>query len=244
MRHLSNRQRESRLVEPLESRALFAVTVAFVAPGTLSFTGDFQADTIIINDNGAAVISGAANDASGTMISFGSFAGITTVNVDGGANNDTVRYTVTGDMPSSVRYVNVILGEGDDRFDARMDADIDLGFPSYLAIRGYGDSGNDMLSAVSRGEMDGHLAVLFDGGTGNDRLYTDIRLDPGSGGGPFCRSYGGAGDDTMDLVVRKANPLDPTWIDAFASGGVGVDLLTKTANVLSDATVDVLVIVP
>jgi hypothetical protein len=244
MRHLSNRQRESRLVESLEPRTLFAVTVTFIAPSTLNFTGDFQADTIVINDNGAGVISGAANNATGTMIPFGSFAGITTVNVNAGANNDSVQYTVTGDMPSSVRYVNVILGEGDDRFDARMNADIDMGFPSYLAIRGYGESGNDMLTALSRGEMDGHLAAMFDGGTGNDRLYTDVRLDSGSGGGPFCRSHGGDGDDTIDLVVRKANPLDPAWIDAFASGGTGVDLLTKTANVVSDATIEVVVIVP
>ena len=57
-------------VETLESRQLFAVAIGMPAADTLTFTGNFQADKIQINDNGNGVVSGAVSNAVGAMVPF------------------------------------------------------------------------------------------------------------------------------------------------------------------------------
>ena len=242
-----NASNSSRPFEPLEARQLFAVSIGFVAPDTLNFTGDFQADTVVINDNGAGAISGSVNNPFGVMVPFGPIGGIRNINVATGLNNDRVYYNVMADMPASVRNVAVSLGDGHDTLRVNLANGIDIGPFSTVNVRASGGTGKDMLYGHYQGRLSGRLSVYFDGGAEDDRLFTDARLDLGSTGSLFCRSFGSDGNDTMDLLVHKANPADPATVNAFAGGGAGaMDSLRKTGivPVASDATVEILMIVP
>ena len=49
----------------------------------------------------------------------------------------------------------------------------------------------------------------------------------------------------MDMLVRKANPADPVWVSAFASGGAGLnDHLHRTGLAFNDASCDWVWVVP
>ena len=233
--------------ETLEGRQLFAVTVGFVAPDTLNFSGDGQADTLIINDNGApfGVITGQANNAVGVMVPFG-FAGIRNINIKMGANDDKVTYTVTGDMLfGSVRFIGAFMDDGHDTFVMDMGANVDMGPNSYVNVRAIGGNDNDYLATRYLGELDGQLSVTFDGGAGFDRLSSEAKLDFGSSGHLNYGSYGGLDDDNTYMVVRKANPFDPATYNAFSSGGGGLnDRLTKTAGVTHDITTEFVTVIP
>ena len=234
--------------EALEGRQLFAVTIGFIAPDTLTFTGDFQADAVQLFDNGApfGTMSGSASNAAGVMVPFGPVPGIRNVQFNMGANDDRVRYTVTGDMLfGSVRYISGQMGDGQDNFQLDMTADIDLGPNSYVNCRVSGNSGNDLIVGRYKGELDGQLVLSQDGSKGFDRLYSDSFLDFGSSGKLTVYASGGTEDDTVDVLARKANPFDPASVNAFASGGDGLnDRLTHTAGVLADGTFETLVLVP
>lgn len=242
-----NASSSSQPFEVLENRQLFAVAVGFVAPSTLNFTGNFQADTVIINDNGFGTISGAVNNGAGVMVPFGPVPGIRNINVGTGLNNDRVYYTVMNDMPATLRNVAISLGEGHDSLRVNLANGIDIGPASIVNIRAAGGAGKDMLYGHYQGKLGGRLSMTFDGGSDDDRLFSDMRLNLGSTGSLFARTYGQDGNDTMDLLVHKANPADPAVVNAFASGGNGaMDRLRKTGivPVFSDATVEFLSIVP
>ena len=237
-----------RPFETLEGRQLFAVTVGFIAPDTLTFTGDFQTDVAQVFDNGApfGTISGAVSNAFGAMVPFGPVPGIRKVQFNMGDNNDRVTYTVTGDMLfGSVRYIGAQMGNGSDRFHLDMTDDIDLGPNSYVNLRASGGAGNDSLSARYFGELDGQLVLTQDGGAGFDWLHTNCFLDKGSTGRLTASSYGGTEDDSVDMIFHKGDPLDPVVINCFASGGPGLnDKLTHVAGVLDDGTFEATVLVP
>ena len=237
----------ARPFETLEGRQLFAVSVSFVAPDTLNFNGDAQADTLVINDNGApfGAISGLANNAAGTLVPFG-FGGIRKINIKMGANDDKVQYRVTGDMLfGSVRYISAFMEDGRDSFALDMGADIDLGPNSFVNVRASGGNDNDEMTCRYLGELDGQLSVTFDAGAGSDVLTSDAKLDFGSSGHLNLGSYGGLDDDSTYMAVRKANPFDPVTFNAFSSGGGGLnDKLTRTASVLDDITTEFVSVIP
>jgi hypothetical protein len=169
--------------EALEGRELFAVTVTFVAPDTLRFTGDAQADTAVIYDNGAGTLYGSRNEFFGLSVPFGPYPNIRKVEINMGANNDRVRYTFTGDVPSGgTRYVSALMGDGLDNFRLEMGADVDLMAGSYVNVRVNGGNGDDVLTTRYHGEVDGVLSMTLDGGAGWDRVVTDNHADAGSTG--------------------------------------------------------------
>src|SRR5688500_1521486 len=85
-------------IEPLEGRQFFSVTLAMPAADTLVFTGDSDADTVVIYDNGVGTLHGSYTVAPGVMAPFGPVGGIRNVFVDTGKGNDQVYYKVFGDM--------------------------------------------------------------------------------------------------------------------------------------------------
>ena len=237
-----------RAFETLEGRQLFAVTIGFIAPDTLTFTGDWQTDVAQVFDNGApaGMISGSVSNAFGAMVPFGPVPGIRKVHFDMGDNNDRVTYTVTGDMLfGSVRYISASMGNGIDRFHLDMTNDIDLGPNSYVNVRASGGAGNDSLIARYSGELDGQLVLTQDGGAGNDWLHTNCFLDKGSSGRLTAGAYGGTEDDGVDMIFHKGDPLDPVITNCFASGGAGIsDKLSFVAGVANDGTFEFLTLVP
>ena len=232
-------------VEPLEGRQLFAVAIAFVAPDTLVFTGNGDADVVNINDNGAGVISGSRSVVGGVVAPFGPVGGIRRVIVNTHGNTDRVSYNVTGDtLAGGYRSLSVSLGDGDDGFRFNATADIDLGPNAFVDVRASGGNGKDYMGAFYRGELDGNLRVTMSGGAGDDRMVTDAKMDWGSAGRFTARSYGDWGRDTIDMLARKANPADPVIVDALASGGADWDVVTRTPLAVADATCEVINVVP
>lgn len=229
--------------DTLEGRRLFAVAIGFVAPDKLTFTGDAADDTVIINDNGAGTVSGQVTNPAGVLVPFGPVFGIKQLDVKTLDGNDYVRYTLTGD-PTVVHNHRVDLGLGDDVFKMDATADIDFGPNIYLAMNAQGGLGKDYMAAYYRGEMDGRMDLTLDGGWGDDRLITDARFDAGSTGGFVAREWGNDGNDTLDLLVRKTNPADPIFINALASGGNGIDSVTRTPWAANDATCEFVAVVP
>src|SRR4051794_7459517 len=166
------------------------------APDTLVFTGDSADDTVAIYDNGTGTLHGAYTVGLGVTAPFGPVPGIRNVRIDTQKGNDHVLYTVFGDMlVGGARNIAVSLGDGNDtlRFDATKD--IDMGPNSYVTLRATGGAGNDALSVLHRGELDGQFLVSLSGGAGKDHLVTDVKFDAGSTGKFFDRSYGDDGDD-------------------------------------------------
>jgi Ca2+-binding RTX toxin-like protein len=235
----------NRPMEDLESRQLCSVTVVHVAPDTLVLTGNAANDTVYLYDNGMGVVNGLATNPAGVLAPFGAFAGVHRIFMSMGAGRDYVNYQRYGDtLAGGATYINAKMGDGDDLFQFYAGNDIDLGPNAYVDLRVYGEGGKDTLTAFYRGELDGHLNVIFDGGDGDDLLHTEAKLDFGSAGGFLARSYGQAGNDNIDMLVRKANPADPAWVSAFASGGAGIDMLHRTALAFNDATCEFVWVVP
>ena len=244
--HLRNQQTAAAATfEPLEGRRMFAVTPSMPAADTLVFTGDAADDQVMIYDNGMGTLHGSYTVAPGVTAPFGPVGGIRYVRVDTGMGNDVVGYQVYGDMlVGGLRDITVTLGDGNDtrRFGATHD--IDKGPNSYVVLRAFGQSGRDHLSVLHRGELDGQFLVGLWGGKDSDSLYTDVKFDFGSTGAFTTRSYGEDGDDKISLLVRKSNPFDPTAISAWASGGTGVDSVTRTPLASNDATCEIVTVVP
>jgi hypothetical protein len=235
----------TRPVEPLEPRQLFAVTVAPIWPDTLILTGDAANDAINIYDNGSGLIQGSATDAVGGMTPFGPFPNIRRIVVNTGAGSDRVFYNLYGDnLAGGATFLNVDLGDGDDVFQFYAANDIDMGPNAYLDVKVRGGAGKDYLWALYRGELDGQMNINMDGGDGDDRLITDVKFDPGSTGAFLAGSFGGKGNDAIDLLVRKSNPFDPTFINALASGGDDTDQITRTPWAFNDATCEFVSVVP
>ena len=229
--------------ESLENRQLFAVAVAFIAPDTLTFTGNAANDAIYITDNGAGGISGSATNAAGVLAPFPAFAGIRKVFIQTNAGNDYVSYQITNDLAPAGHQLTVDLGAGNDILKVSAGADIDISGQSYLQMKLTGNMGDDIMKVFYRGEMDGRFDMTIDGNDGHDRLSTEANFDPGSAGSFVNRTWGSLGDDTMDLLVRKVAG-DPIGISAIASGGAGIDSVTRTAWAAHDATTEFWSIVP
>src|SRR4051795_768850 len=91
---LSRRNRALPRIEALESRQVLSATAQFnPLSHVLTVTGSDKADVIQINDNGNAV-----RVFDGTTLK-GTFVGVTGINVNAKAGNDSVRYEVQGDIP-------------------------------------------------------------------------------------------------------------------------------------------------
>src|SRR5262249_61623841 len=100
-----------------------------------------------------------------------------------------------------------------------------------------GGGGRDRVDFNYRGEIDGALSVLLDGGPGDDGLsafFTRavVVAEPGSGGAVVPSAVlGGPGRDAALFLVSKLNPADPLAVAATLDGGPGTDFGTHTANV-------------
>jgi hypothetical protein len=222
---------------------MFAVAIAFVAPDTLNFTGNFANDTIIINDNGAGVISGQATNGGGVLAAFPAFAGIHHVNINTNAGKDTVSYNFTADAVG-LHQVNASLGDGNDAFKLNANNDVDISANSDLYVFAYGNYGDDSISLYHRGEVDGDEYLISDGGDGQDSLVTDVYLQKGSSGLFTAQAMGSMGDDKISMLVRKELAADPITINAVASGGAGFDNITRTPWAINDGTCEVVAIIP
>jgi hypothetical protein len=233
-------------VESLERRDLFSWTVAMPAADTLVLTGDWNADRAYIYDNGNGVISGQLyNHAAAAYVPLPAIGGIRAVHINSGRGDDFVSYQVIGDrLLAGHRYVSADLSDGNDVLSYYAGNDIDTAAGAAFDVRAIFGAGNDTLRAHQYGELDGYLGIAAAGQDGDDVLTTDVRLQAGSSGKLFATSFGDAGKDTINMLIRKDFFFDPVSISASASGGADVDTVNRTFLASNDATCEIVNIVP
>jgi hypothetical protein len=252
--HHSSRQRRRSFLprlEPLEGRCVPACTIT-PSGTTLTITGDNNANTVIIDDNGAGAITVTCDGAVSVP-----FAGIQSINVDTKSGNDAVFYNLNDNLlTGQVRVLSVALGQGNDFFRARSKeinptTDADLNANSSLTISASGQQGRDTLffdfskdfdinaGAVFQvlvngnkgrdlvavdmlGQLDGNFTLTANGNQDRDKLAATIGLEVGSTGSLNATLNGQAADDLLGLVVTRSRNVTTT-ATAQVNGGGGVN---------------------
>lgn len=132
-----------------------------------------------------------------------------------------------GETDNGVDFINVYAN------DANNDADVAAG--SVLWTNVSGGAGNDNIQYRYDGEVDGQVELDLEGDAGADWVRAEVTLDAGSlgrlgNGNGRARVYGGDGDyDTADFFVFGTAALG---VDAEVGGGLGLDTVHRTANVV------------
>ncbi len=209
-------------------------------------------ETTPINVEAGATAQGTDADdifqiAAGSLIES-EFTRLNGVTVDGGAGDDTINLTSSGDVALTNGSLNG--GAGDDVIALDLVyGDVDGGAgDDTLTIDGgavtiNGGAGDDVVVASSTsGEfhrvfggdgddtLTGDYNAILEGGAGDDLLIYNGNTEPGSGA--RVTGDGGAGDDTLRVdVSAQSDDLDGI---SYANGGAGAD----TFEVLIDEGVE------
>lgn len=168
-------------LQAFDERCLPSVT-AIIVPGSqiLQITGDANANTITITDNGTP--SGVTVVGDGQTFTFTQPIAAITVDAQGG--DDVVTYNVTAPLTSS-RNIDVNLGTGNDTFTANMNGQ-GLAQNISLDISAYGQGGKDALTLNAQNfntDMNSILNIDFVGGPGKNSVnfnYSPGLLDLGT----------------------------------------------------------------
>lgn len=253
------RTKSTRLsLERMDERDVPACIVGLGAPDTLVVTGNAASDTVIINDNGAGVITGSA-----TGWGAFTFSGIKQIQVNTWAGNDHVVYNLTRNLGATQqRTVSVQLGAGNDAFTAnlfnpRNGVGSDLLEASRLTISAAGGEGNDSLRVNALHDVDVTISAALNvnllGESGHDAISADYHgqnnglvalrgLNGGTGNdsihgsiqedvGSVGASIGLAqGGDGDDRIGLFMATQHPPLL-ALLDGGAGTDMAGHTANV-------------
>jgi hypothetical protein len=169
-------------LEAFDERCLPSVT-AIIVPGSniLQITGDANANTITITDNGTA--DGVTVVGDGQTFTF-TGQQIDAITVDAGAGDDVVTYNLTATLVSS-RNTDFNLGTGNDTFTANMNNQ-GLAQNISLDISAYGQGGKDALTLNAQNfntDANSILNIDYVGGAGKNSVnfnYSPGLLDLGS----------------------------------------------------------------
>jgi Ca2+-binding RTX toxin-like protein len=217
----------TEMIQLLEHRRLFSVTVSQGYPGFYEIHADDSGNAINVSVSSAddtftldgttyaglqylTVYGGAGNDTIHVLADAPSWYG---ASIQGGAGNDNIELNFdgaiwAGDGNDTVRLADSFRGEvygeaGDDHMyvsGETIDAQID------------GGDGNDVIDA-----SDNHYGVVIFGGAGDDTIYGSQYDD---------QIYGGAGNNT--LYGNRGNDAFYAGANDRVFGGGGSDLLYGT----------------
>lgn len=215
----SNRNQNNRFrpnAEALEERSLMACNVFVDGAGVLNIVGDGANDYVTLYDNGHGDILGVASG-----VGPFSFSHIKDISIDTGAGNDTVNYTLMGDLQAGTTHtMSVNLRGGDDVFNASLYnywtgeySDMERG--SLYLMKVVGEDGNDRMF-LDAGDTDMRYATMkmaFYGGQGDDIIGMNYAGLVDHGGVSFF-AYGNEGNDQ----IRMSMIADPASV-APAPGG-------------------------
>jgi hypothetical protein len=153
---------------------------------------------------------------------------------DGRKDNDVETVNLLGKVDAGAHLGVDLRGfDGNDLMAVNaVGADVSPGATLDIALRG--QFGDDREFVNYFGQVKGKLNVLADGGPGDDRIFTQVTLVPGSTGTVNAGENGGPGNDRLTLAVRKLFVLDPVTINAKIDGGPDADTSFATANVTSN----------
>lgn len=243
-------------VEPLEDRTVPAITVFQSGVNTIVIQGNQAGDFVRVTDNGTNRAGAITVTGTGLFGVFQSAAvpvgQVIQVQIRTGGGADTVEYVLQGDLRTETgagtartggRRITGELGTGNDELRFRATADVDVRAGAVLSVIVNGNAGRDRLSAQYRGEMDGSLTMILNGGPGtfNDRLAITETFDSGSTGFAFNQEVGGAGADIFVLLVQKPGSNTPPSVSQIF-GGPGFDQGIRTPDIFSSSVEDTTVL--
>jgi hypothetical protein len=245
-------------LERLDERDVPACIVGLGGPDTLVITGNGAMDTVVVSDNGAGAITGTATGwgafafAGIKTIKVDTGAGndrvtynltrnlqpgqVRTVDVRLGDGADAFianLYNPGTGIGSDLLFGSRLEisgrgGAGNDVMQINANRDVDVAAAATLKMMLAGETGNDVLIALYRGENDGDTSFrMLDGGAGNDTIRASLHEDLGSTGTSVGLAQGGIGDDAIGLFLITQNPPSLAILD----GGAGTDVGNATANV-------------
>jgi hypothetical protein len=266
--------RGSLRLETLENRLVPTSVTFDTVTDTLTITGDNTDERVTIFDNGTGasgnisvrigssattrinttirdidVNMGAGNDRVGYHLDGDLASGVSrSVSVDLGSGNDDFETVFIRDLKADSHLgLSVYAGTGDDTINAstsHLNVYMDIEAGASLNVLLNGDANKDTMNFGYKGELDGSIGLLMQGGSGDDTMEADLDLRTGSTGvvrgGPFvvggfvgvvAGMIGGDGNDTMTYIVHNRGTAE---VIAAMDGGLGFDTGTRTANV--DAT--------
>jgi Ca2+-binding RTX toxin-like protein len=220
------------IIESLESRRHFDVTVTEMYPGFYAVAGDQHADDINISVS--------MNEETFTLNET-TYSGVACVYVSGNGGSDNI--TVSSVDGAGSIGASITGDDGDDTISLNFDGGVWAGSGNdvlYLSdsFRGaaYGDGGNDEIyisGACYEAEISGdsgndlidcsqnYYAVEVHAGSGNDTVYGSAYNDAIYGEGGQDQLYGNAGND---LFFANDGP------GGLVDGGGGYDIIATTGT--------------
>ncbi len=217
-------------LESLGDRVVPSATSMVSSDGTtLTIKGDASANVVDITDDGTVL----TITADGQSVNVP--APVTNVVISLGNGNDTVNYTLTGDLGGTggtavTRSFDISLGNGNDTFNGTLNGNVVNGSSLTMLVRGMNGSDNLSFSAPTTNVDAGSaLSVTLGGGNGKDTLDTTfggILL-----GDLTASSSGGNGKDTVsqELTFNDTSGATGGSVDAEEFGGNAPDRLTLQA---------------
>ncbi len=205
----------------------------------LTITGSQGANDVVIEDDGTTLT--ITCDGESVDVS----ANVTDVVLCLRAGNDTVSYTLTGDLAAGAsRSIEAKLGNGNDSFTATLDGNLldgssldvtargangkdtlsfvaaDVGADASLSVEMQGGNGKDAIDATLSGVLLGDFVFLADGGNGKDEVLGDLTFDAGSTGTADAQVLGKNSPDTLALLVtdNSGDDGDASTTDASTLG--------------------------
>lgn len=147
----------------------------------------------------------------------------------GEQGNDTAAVQIEGDLNSSAR-VTLNGGKDDDQlvFDGSRLSISDAG---SLRVIQRGDTGDDYLSVIQRGQVHGATHIIQQGDAGRDVIGAVVDLASESRGQLFVNQTGGAGDDVLALVAHGRFVADRAHGRLRLDAGIGFDRCAATVDV-------------
>lgn len=262
---LSDRLAFHPAVEVLEDRSVPASLS--LRGSTLTVTGDSLGNRVSIRDNGNGDL---RVSITGRPARTGNFANVRILRLRLSSGNDRVVYIQEGPRTRSLLF-ETDLGTGSDVFfadvlrpinpsqfleivvrdssfgaendviEVQAGTDVDIRSGGLLRVDLRAGTGRDRIDFNYRGEIDGALSVVLDGGSSDDRPFgifftrATVRAYAGSTGAIMPSLVaGGSGDDHNLFTIVKDDPNDPLAVAAVIDGGAGRrDVGVHTANVLS-----------
>jgi hypothetical protein len=155
------------------------------------------------------------------------------VNVSGGGGNDTLRMTQIGSLlPGSLVAFGASGGAGDDNLAFQSTNLVTVNQGSAVLLNLAGGRGVDSINGTYSGQQNGVLNIAADGGGGDDNVFVDFEIFPGSRGVVAPSRVGGAaGNDQLTFIIRNRGTGFSG--NQLLDGGSGFDRCQRTNDVIS-----------
>jgi hypothetical protein len=165
----------------LESRALPSATAAILG-SRLDINCDAAGSSVQIRDNGLGAVTATIKSASGTVTASGK--GITSIDIIGGAGNDTIDFRTTGNLLTALNLEEDLGGGNNSSYTDLYDGiqavpvnlTINTGAASDSVLMNFGTINNANVNVhANLGDgPDSFNAIMFNGASGNSKVNMNV----------------------------------------------------------------------